>query len=199
MTAVGQAFVNALGTPDSLDQLGFKFEQEWDQASLSLITDEIGTGWYLGGFLYLLGRDVPALDGLLKYWQFLFTDGKARKVIGRNIYGALLVIEDADIDGTMAMVGVIDPLNVAYFTNPNLDFTGLLGNWLPQGKLPSFMNKTVYSSYQELGYSPLNKAEVLGIKTPLTLGGKMELANFQVESLEEYTASITAIYRSAFP
>jgi hypothetical protein len=196
MSAVGDLFTKNLGKPLQDTELGFKFPMEWDQVVLDDLYQEIGAGWFLDGFIYLLG---PAVEGMNRYlddWAFLFGDAVSRQVIGWNAYGSLLVIEEAEDLGTVAMIGMIDTLNVRYFRDPNLDFMGLFGNWLPQKKLPGFLDDHVYQAYRAAGNAPLEIGEILGIIHPLSLDGKFELANFQKEPLRDYFSEVTKIYRN---
>jgi len=78
----------------------------------------------------------------------------------------------------------------------NLDFMGLFGNWLPNNKLELFLDDRVYKSIVSAN-GVLPAGEILGIKVPISLGGKMEIDNFQAEPVEAYYESITAIYKNA--
>lgn len=197
MSAVGEQFTKRMGEATSRSPLGFRFPMEWDQVVLDDLYQEIGAGAYLDGFIYLLGLDVNRYDAHLAHWSFLFPDEKERNVIGRNAYGSLLVVEDATTEGTIAMVGVIDVLNVRYYTHPQLDFMGLFGNWLPNDRLPFFTDESVYQQYRFEKGQVLGGNRVLGIIEPLSLGGKMELTNFQVEPLDMYYRTVTKVYRDA--
>lgn len=197
MSVVGDQFTKRMGAAASQSPLGFRFPMEWDQVVLDDLHEEIGAGAYLDGFIYLLGLEVNRYNVHLEHWSFLFPNEKERDVIGRNAYGSLLVVEDATNEGTTGVVGVIDVLNVRYFTHPALDFMGLFGNWLPNERLPFFMDNSVYQQYRNEGGKMLGANEVLGIIEPLSLGGEMQLDNFQVEPLDTYYRTVTKIYRDA--
>jgi hypothetical protein len=196
MSAVKDAFEQAIGVPMSTSELGFRFSMEWDQVVLDDLVAEIGAGVFKDGFLFLLGEEIETASEYLKYWAFLFDDDKQRKVIGMNAYGSLLVVEDEEDEGTMAPVGYVDVLNCRYVKDENLDFIGLFGNWLPNDKLELFLDDSVYKTFVS-GNGALPAGEILGIKVPISLGGKMEIDNFQAEPVEAYYESITAIYKNA--
>ena len=67
-----------------------------DMVNTELFT-EFGCGRFQDGFLHLFSQDLDVLDPLLETWSFLLPQAEGRrKVIGRNAYGALLILEDFD-------------------------------------------------------------------------------------------------------
>jgi hypothetical protein len=196
MSTVGEAFLKQVGPPNPKKELGFKFSMEWDQIVLDDIYEEIGAGEYYNGFLHLLGTDISPLNDLLKYWSFLFSDNNDRKVIGRNAYGSLLIIENESDEGTVAPVGYLDLINCQYVKNENLDFTGLIGNWIPNNRLTNLLESSIYESFINDG-KIIQKDEIVAIKVPVPLGGKLEKENFQIENIFEYHSSISKIYQKS--
>ncbi|MCB0546995.1 MAG: hypothetical protein KDD19_05360 [Phaeodactylibacter sp.] len=151
----------------------------------------------MDGFLYLFGAKVSIFNSILKQWEFLIGSEVNRSVIGKNAYGALLVIEGPDEKGVVARVGLLDPLAIKYWTDDNLLLMNLIGNWLPQEKLPNFLSNSIFEEWRSVHDQVLELDEILAIKTPLSLGGKMELSNFQVENIFDYYATTAPIYEKA--
>ena len=187
-------FVERFGRPDPAQPNGLNFSEEWALGLWQDVVAETGIGTYLDGFVRLFGRDLRALDTIPQHWSFLFRESKERWVIGRNAYGALLLLESPEEDGTMGFVGLLDPVTVSYFKDDNLDLLGLVGDWLPRDKLPNFLDDSVYRTFGE----SIGVDEILAIKTPLPLGGKMEPANFQVENIFDYYRTTGKIYAKRF-
>ena len=191
MTRGTRPFRERLGPPTRVMPNGLKFAEEWALNLWMDVVQETGSGTFRGGFLQLFGEDVRRFDALLPDWSFLFGGEKTRWVIGKNAHGALLLLESPDEYGTMGRVGLVDPLHVNYFTDENLDLLGLVGDWVPRDKLPSFLDETVYRACD----TTLGDDEILAIKRPLSLGGEMEAANFQVEDIFEYYRTTGRIHR----
>lgn len=196
MSKVGEAFLKKVGPSNPNKELGFKFSMEWDQIVLDDIFEEIGAGVYHNGFLHFLGTDVSPLNDILKYWSFLFGDNKDRKVIGRNAHGSLLIIENESEEGTVAPVGYLDLLNCQYVKNENLDFIGLIGNWIPNNRLTNLLESSIYESFINDG-KIIQEDEIIAIKVPVPLGGKLEKDNFKIENIFEYHSSISKIYQKS--
>lgn len=197
MSAVSDAFLKSVGPDKGNSKLGFHFSMEWDQVVLDDLYKEIGAGKFKNGFLFLLGNEMESLNESLKYWDFLFKEDCDRKVIGRNAYGSLLIVENENELGTIAPIGYLDVLNCKYYKDANLDFLGLIGNWIPKNRLEYFLDDHVYNDFLIKQKIELSKNEILAIKVPLSLGGKMNLDNFQIEDIDEYFKSITEIYKKA--
>lgn len=193
-----QAFKQRMGEPAPPAETPLTFEAPWAQSIWSFFAEEAGTGYFLNGFVYLLGARARELDGLLDEWSFLFGNDEERWVIGKNAYGALLVLENPSENGTKGLVGMVDPLEVRYVTNSQLTFISLLGRWLPQDLLPHFLDDYLYQTLRKEADEDLAFNEILAIKSPLSLGGKMEAANFQVENIFDYYRTTGEIYAKRF-
>lgn len=190
------AFTVRMGTPAPPAEGTIRFSAEWAQGIWQYFLDAAGAGYFLDGFVYLFGRRARELDGLLLHWSFLFPDDIPRWVIGKNAYGALLVLEEPERDGTKGRVGMVDPLEVRYVTDAQLTLVSLLGRWLPQELLPRFLDDGIYRAWREReGATTLDFGQLLAIKVPLSLGGTMTPENFQVESLNAYYQTTGALYR----
>jgi len=155
---------------------------------------DLGAGWFLNRFLYLFGPEVGQLNKLLETWSFLLPPVDERIVIGRNAYGALLLMENQSAQGTVAPVRLLDPLDVRYWGDEHLVFTNAIGHWLPRNKIVHLLDRTVYDQWFEKTGTHLGEDEILAIKTPLTLGGTMTPDNFQVENIFDYYKTTGAIY-----
>jgi hypothetical protein len=86
---------------------------------------------------------------------------------------------------------------VRFWTDPNLDFTGLLGYWLPKRKLDDFLDTSLYNAWNHTTGDYLELHEILAIKEPKSLGGKMVASNFQIEDMVAYYQSTAPIYAKA--
>jgi hypothetical protein len=64
---------------------------------------------------------------------------QSQLIIGKNAYGALLVLEDGN-DSKKQSVHLLDPLNVQYWTHPQIVLGNLFGAYLPQKRLPQFLD-----------------------------------------------------------
>lgn len=194
MSLVGEKFLKKVGEANPKSNLGFKFSMEWDQIVLDDLYEEIGAGIYHNDFFYFLGTDVLPLNDLLKFWSFLFNDDIDKKVIGYNAHGSLIIIENESEEGTVAPIGYLDLINCQYYKNENLDFMGLIGNWIPNDRLPNLLNSSIFELFKN-GGGILQKDEILAIKVPISLGGAIEKENFQIENIFEYHSSISKIYQ----
>ena len=98
----------------------------------------------------------------LDAWSFLIPPCDDRIIVGRNAYGAILVLEYGNTPEREQLY-VLDPFTVTYETRPNLLFRNLIGRWLPQGPLPGFLDDRAYLQWlaeNEVGTVDLD--EVLG-------------------------------------
>ncbi|THH39402.1 hypothetical protein [Neolewinella litorea] len=198
MASAIDAFKQAFGDPAGAPEVPLVFPAAWAQGIWSYFVQEAGVGPFRDGFLHLFTERVQTLSDLLDDWSFLFADQRERWVIGTNAYGALLVLEDPIKEGTKGRVGLVDPLEVRYFSDPNLTLMSLLGRWLPEDRLPHFLNDRVYQDWLTTHPGGLAFGDILAIKTPLPLGGKMALENFQVEPIASYYATTGPLYRKSW-
>ncbi|MBC6993259.1 hypothetical protein QWY85_13580 [Neolewinella lacunae] len=188
-----EAFKQKFGSPNPA-ATPIHFSATWAQGLWQYFVDQAGAGYFLHGFVYLFGAEANDLNPLLAHWHFLFETEVERMVIGRNAYGALLVLENPDQDATRGKVGLLDPLTVSYFTDPNLTFVSLQARWLPLDLLPRFLDDSVYRTWRTTDPATLAFDQLLAIKQPLSLGGKMDLENFQVENIFDYYRSTGEVY-----
>ena len=197
MSAVGNAFVAGIGRPDPPAPNGLTFPEPFDDMWWRDVHGEIGSGWYLDRFLYLFGEGLEAFLPCLEAWSFLLGPEGERMIVGRNAYGALLVAEEPSERGVAAPIGVLDPLNVRYWANPDVAFGNLIGNWLPTRALPDFFDTSLYMAWREVTGDVLELSDALVMKQPKPLGGRMEAANFQIEDLVDYYRTTGPIYARA--
>lgn len=194
MSPAAEALYAVIGAPECREPPGFRFSGTFAQMTWESLYGDLGAGWFANRFLYLFGPEARQLDELLQLWSFLLPPADERIVIGRNAYGALLLMESPSSRGTVAPVRLLDPLQVRHWGDEHLDFTGCIGHWLPQNKIPHFLDRRVYDQWLEKTGRHLEADEILAIKTPLSLGGTMALDNFQVEHIRDYYRSTAAIY-----
>lgn len=194
--AMEDTFVQRFGKPAPPAPNGVKFPT----AGARMIWDEVhavtGSGWYLDRFLYLFGTGLDALNPCLEAWSFLLDGARERIIVGRNAYGALLVLDEPD-KGMASPVKMLDPLQVRYWGDSNLDMGSLIGTWLPENLIPGFLDNGLYNAAVSAAGIELPLNEGLMIKEPLSMGGTMAADNFQPEDLVEYYRTTGPIYARA--
>ena len=91
------------GKGDQGPEQRIRFARMLDEMMNKELFTEFGCGRFQDGFLHLFSQDLDVLDPLLETWSFLLPEAEGRrKVIGRNAYGALLILEDFDTKGGVA-------------------------------------------------------------------------------------------------
>lgn len=195
MPTVADTFHAAFGDPDPSTADGLPPELalgawgRWGKTT--------GAGWFDDRFLFLFGPGLEALEACLEAWSFLVPppDGN-RVILGYNAYGAILVHESK---GAVDLVKVLNPLDVTYFANANLNLHSLVGSWLPERRLPRFFDKKVYAEWQrQHDGAALDDREILGIGVPLSLEGTLTLDNFAPQDIVEYYQQAAPAYARAF-
>ncbi|SHI38617.1 hypothetical protein SAMN02745146_0725 [Hymenobacter daecheongensis DSM 21074] len=140
-------FTHHFGRPAPAVPPGDFFADKFDKSLWRMMYDEVGAGWYRNGFLYLFGADLPLLNPALAAWAGLLEPEVERTVIGRNAYGMLLVAEQTTDEGTDAPIGLLDPATGVYAKQEGLDFASLLSDWLPEDRLPGFLDQAAYDAF----------------------------------------------------
>ncbi len=199
MSELGENFQKKFGKPHPAVPCGTAFKGHnlaffWDE-----LQQEIGAGWFLDRFVYLFGVGLEEFQSCLKAWHFLLPDDKECMIVGKNAYGALLVAEEPSKHALSSPIGILNPLDVSYQTNPNLIFSNLIGYYLPEKQLPQFLDSGLYDAWRKTLKDELELHEILAIKVPLTLDGKMEASNFQPENMIEYYKTTADIYKNNIP
>jgi len=197
MSEVGEAFVAGFGRPDPPAPNGIFFPRPFHARWWSDIHGEIGSGWFMDRFLYLFGEGLDVFLPCLEAWSFVAGAARERMIVGRNAYGALLVAEEPSERGITSPVAMLDPLNVRYWTHPDMVFGNLIGNWLPTRSLPDFFDTSLYDAWRRVTGDELQLSEALAIKEPKPLGGRMEAGNFQIEDVVDYYLTTGPIYARA--
>jgi hypothetical protein len=159
----------------------------------------IQAGWYKGSFLYLFGDELTQFQPCLDAWSFIVPSGHGdRMIIGRNGYGALLVLEDGNKPGS-EHVYVLDPFLVTYTTSEDLTLSSLVGRWLPTAELISFTDDSVYRAWVKENEVEPELEDVLGFKVPRSLGGAFDVSNVQLDGLLDYYRTTGGVYAKSFP
>src|SRR5688572_28367204 len=114
MSEVAKGFKKAFGKPDPVAP-PMRFEDDDEQWFWMRLHKEIGSGWFKTGFLYLFGEELKSLEPCLKAWSFLLPPCKDRMIIGKNAYGALLILDNSGKE--KESVSVLNPFTVAFETN----------------------------------------------------------------------------------
>lgn len=191
-------FIAVMGPPAPAVPPGLRFKDAGQEFIWENMHAIIGSGWYQSRFFYLFGEGLEELRPCLEAWSFLVPPGPERMILGRNAYGALLVYDNPDRPGAAARVRILNPVDVSWYRNPLIDFGGLVGHWFPNRSLPpAFLDKRIYEEWLQRSGRYLEPDEVLAIKVPLSLGGRMELDNFQVENIVKYYRTTGPIYAKA--
>lgn len=196
MSAVSDAIINAFGKGESIGSLQNLFTQTFDKMLIENVVSDINYGWFKNRFYLLLSSELENCKECVNEWNFLIPkDGKTRTVFGRNAYGAIFMLEDVEIKGTAAQVGILNPFIVSYTSDEHCVFMNNLGYWMPKNAHHfSASNSAIYDS--AFGKSTfLNTDEILAPKIPEPLGGKFEMQNFQVEPIIDYYKSTAKIYK----
>ncbi len=198
MSAVGKAFIKAIGKPSPRLPFQVPFHHPGDRFSWKAFTKEIGAGWYLDRFLLLFCEQLAALQACVDRWAFLGAPSTNRVILGRNAHGAILTLENDESPALDSHVCVLDPLHVTWWSDPNAGLSNLLGYWFGERALPAaFLDDSVYARWRKETGEALADDEILAIKVPLSLGGTLDLSNFQVENIDEYFATTGPIYARA--
>jgi hypothetical protein len=190
------SFVEAFGAPDATAS-PLQFTEPFLQRSWLRRQQRTGAGWFLGRFFFLLGEGLERFTPCLDAWSFLLPPARERRIIGYNVFGALLVMED-EAEGSMAApVRMLDPMTVVYWSDPECVYTTLLSRWLPDRHLPRFFNTGIYTEWLKSSARFLGDDEILGIRAPLPLGGKLQLNNFSPINIIEYYQATGPVYEKA--
>ena len=199
MSAVADAFTKAFGRPDPAAPNGLHFGPALEDAWQSLYS-EMGAGWFRDGFLYMFGEGLDALEPCLEAWSFLVPPCDDRIIFGRNAYGAILVLDNAnDPEGGRERVFLLDPVTVTFDGDPRWRLRNVISNWMPRGNLPTFTDDSAYRAWKDAnGVDRLDLDDVLGIKVPKPLGGELVADNLQLDGIVEYYQTTAPIYAAAF-
>jgi len=194
-STLAKAFTKAFGKPSPRAEPGLRFVSSSMQSIWESIHEEIGAGWYRNGFLYLFGEGLDELRSCLDSWSFLVPHAKHPLILGRNAYGALLVMPDSA--ATNPAIGVLDPTRVSWTSPAGMTLGNLLGARLPDGMLPDFTDEAPYQAWRRAGGQRLETNEMLAPKVAVALGGTMDVDNFEVRDIVSYYAVTGPIYRKA--
>jgi hypothetical protein len=185
--------VKAFGPADPALPMGIRFhgvlQRVWERE-----TKQLSAGYYLDGFLRLMDAEIAPLSKALDAWSFLVPPAKDRMILGYNAYGSILVLERAN--SGRGRVHILDPLRLAYSSNPGLDVRGTLEYFLPKRLLADFTDDAVYRSF--MGGDRLPHGYVLAPKRPEPLGGRLEKENLQVEEILAYYETTAPLYAASF-
>ena len=185
MTPLAKHFRRGMGRPAPATENAIRFDEPGVSLFWETVAPELGAGWFLDRFVYLFGPGLERLQRCLQAWSFLVPPGHPdRRVLGYNIHGAILVLENGNTP--LPKVLVLEPYRVAYWTHEFLGFENLLARWLPDRELPYFLDTGVYEAWRQSTGEYLGEDMILAPKLPEDLGGTRTLENFQVENLFEY-------------
>jgi hypothetical protein len=190
-------FRRAFGPP-AVPAPPMHFTDELLERQMTKRLEQIGSGWFLGSHFYLFGEGLERLAPCVEAWSFLLPAALRWQIIGFNSHGAILLLDGAGENGALSPVGLLDPLTVTYFHHANLDLWSLLGDWMPNGKLKSFLDTSVYQEFLKTSGRLLGDEEILGIRKALPLGGEMKLDNFEPINIVDYYRATGPAYAAAY-
>src|SRR4051794_26879387 len=105
MTFMGERFLAAVGAPAPPVPPGLRFDSSEQSFWEEYVHAEIGSGWYLDGFLYLFGEPLEPLLACLAPWSFLVPPLERPMILGYNAFGTLLVLKDrADVNSRIGVL-----------------------------------------------------------------------------------------------
>jgi hypothetical protein len=204
MSVASDEFLAGMGPADPATPNGLHFGTAGMRAIWKQLHADIGSGWYRDGFFYLFGEGLDALRPCLEAWSFLLPPCEDRMIVGRNAYGAILVLENSNKKSEA--VKILDPFTVTYSGDPNMMLLNMIANWMPQGgwygmgQLPAFLDDRVYNQWRQqhgLAGARLDFDDMLGAKVPRPLGGTLTADNLQLEPITDYYRTTGPIYAEA--
>ena len=195
MSFASDEFKRAMGGPaNPATEPGLTFTGPggaiWD-----LGAQDFGAGWFKNRFIYMFGPGLEPLKECLDAWSFLVKPKDDRVILGRNAYGAICYVDNMNVGNPR--VYILDPLEVQLIHERGMNFIGFLARFIPQGLVKRFTDSTVYEQFIAKSRLYLDLDHCLGIKTALSLGGAMEVDNFQVENIYSYYKTTGPIYAKA--
>lgn len=191
-----EELISVLGEPSPPTPPGLTFPDYngvWE-----LIKEDALAGWFLDRFLYLFGEGLEALAPCLEAWSFVVPHPhEDRRIIGRNAYGAILVLEDENTIGKSS-IHLLDPVHVDYRLVRNTTLLQLCGRALPRNEIPDFLDHGAYDAWRKQHPdAELGLDDVLGVKVPLSLGGTLTVDNLQLDGIVDYYQTTAPIYADA--
>jgi hypothetical protein len=195
MSDVSSAFIDRFGRPSPRVASGLHFNDPLKQVLWEQVHADIGAGWFLDRFLYLFGPGLERLQPCLEAWSFIVPpDHPDRMILGRNAYGALLIMEhEGPVDES---VHLLDPLACRYWTDERIGLMNLFGTWLPRGLIPGFLDHGPYDSWVR-AHGPLREDEILAPTTPLHRRGAMTVENLERREIMAYHRAAAAACSAA--
>lgn len=186
------AFKQAFGAPNPAVPAGLQFQYSFEGTVWKLNAPKLGAGWFRDRFLYLFGEGLETLAPCLEAWSFIVPPNSNRLIVGRNAYGAIAYLDDAN--AANSKLSVVDPLSVSVISDYGLDLWRFIGRYLPENLMGNFLDDSVYREWVAESKLGLSLDLALAIKVPLTLGGEMTVDNFSVEGIVDYYQSTAPIY-----
>jgi hypothetical protein len=191
-----QKFSKVFGAPNPPAKSEPLCKNEVTADTLRKFRAQVGGGWFANRFLYLFGEELETLKPCLDAWSFVARGGAAgHTIIGRNAYGALLVMKD---DNPAQHVFVLDPFRISYWANYGLTLTEAVGNSLcAPGLLTEFLDDRAYQAWTKENNVVLEMEDALGFKVPQNLGGLIANDNLQLDGIVKYYQETGLIYADA--
>lgn len=197
MGGLKELFVPVFGKPNPKVPNAIHIEEPYRRSRLWAINQkDVGAGWFMNRFLYLFGSGLERLIPCLEEWSFLIPPSDDRIILGRNAYGALLILDDPQSE--QGQLGVLDPFQLVYWTHANMNFENLLGLWLPKKMIPGFLDTKLYDAWIKKRGSYLEDDFILAPTLPAGLGGEMEASNFQEEEIVTFYETRGPTYAKTF-
>jgi hypothetical protein len=192
MSFVSKKFLGVMGRASPKAKSGLTFESLAEDYCWKRLYKEIGAGFYLDGLVYLFGEGLEPLLACLPAWSFLVPELPRPMIVGYNAFGTLLVVKDHAAVSTR--LGVLDPARVVWWDPSDFDFGGLAGTWLPDRRIPHFLDQAPYAAWRAAGGRRLAVGEMLSMKVPVALGGALVPENFEITDVVRYYQASGPVY-----
>ncbi len=191
-----EGFLEVFGRPDPAVPCGLEYTDELvaDIFTEDLLTP-IGAGWFWDRFLFMWGEGLDALEPCVEAWSFMLPPHEEHKILGRNAYGALLLQLEPNDFGQQS-IWTLDPLWASCWTDGETEHLRWVYGRAPRLWWRNFFDRSAYDAW--LATEPPVRMELehcLAPKAPLSLGGTMELDNFQLEPIIGHYETRAPIFR----
>jgi hypothetical protein len=174
-----------LGPPSPRVPTTLQFSDSFTQTRWRRYHREVGSGWYWDGFLCLFGEGVERLDRCLTAWGPVVGKPRPRLVLGRNAYGAILVIDDVEkLDHPR--LRILDPFETTWGGCTGEALMELFGKVIPNNEFPAFFSNRLYQGWREREGRTLGPDEILTPRVPEDAGGQWEINNLVVEDVFQF-------------
>lgn len=123
-------YVDILKHADPALRPGLRFRDALVASFWKQVHAEIGAGWFADRYLLLFSEGVARYERCVAAWGVLTGPADSRMILGRNAYGALLVLDGAS-KLTTHRVRVLDPFQLTFAGPARASFLDLFAKEIP--------------------------------------------------------------------